>query len=171
SVWWLLTDHQLKAINPASVQWTSRTGKSQTGCFPFERWFGAIGDPSMFRRAERIVAALARLIEAVVGGPDLVEVTRLGGGIDRLCSGLKVPRLADKYVLLLPDFGFRARFADLGAGPRREQARALCRRRCHRRGLRVHHSDVRLAGFKLAMERLHRLSEAFHGLVAVMHDL
>ena len=31
-VWWFFTDHQLNAISPTSSQWTSRTGKSQTGC-------------------------------------------------------------------------------------------------------------------------------------------
>jgi hypothetical protein len=30
SVWWLWTDHQLKAISAASSQWTSRIGRSQT---------------------------------------------------------------------------------------------------------------------------------------------
>ena len=67
SVWWFFTDHQLKAIRPASSQWTSRTAG------PRPAVSSSAGRSVVHLRADTFVAGLAGLIE--VAGRALTAFT------------------------------------------------------------------------------------------------
>src|SRR4029078_2585669 len=120
-------------------------GRSQIGWTDPGAWFCAIDRRSMFRRAERIVARLAGLIDAVVRSHHLVEIAGPCSGVDCLRRDLEVLGPAQEQVVLGPNLRLRPRLAAIWPGARGEEAWNPVRGRRHGRCLLADCVDVRLA--------------------------
>ena len=159
SVWWFLTDHQLNAISPASSQWTSRIGRSQTGCLAPGRQSvvhlrrgSCRGTPCRSCRGRRSVALIAAMSPLAAAA------------LKALAAPWKVCELGGEILRILPDFGLGAGLADVGPGAWREPAATPCatvrRSSAATRGPR----QVRRAAGQFAVKPF-GLADRFHALV------